>query len=115
MGTKTVGSITYSAEQIINYVRGADVQNSSGNNRTVITGDILHSEPAVVRYTDADGNIEKIRVLYASNDGMLHAVNDDNGKEAWAFIPNDQLSRLGLMLGDRDTSSMDGTPEGLDF
>ncbi|MGE0086146.1 MAG: IPT/TIG domain-containing protein [Desulfococcaceae bacterium] len=111
VGTKTVGSITYSAEQIINYVRGADVQNSSGNNRTVITGDILHSEPAVVRYTDADFAVEKIRVLYASNDGMLHAVNDADGKEAWAFIPNDQLSRLGLMLDDKGHQFyVDGSP-----
>jgi len=117
VGSLTVGSITYSADQIINYVRGADVQNSSGNNRTVITGDILHSEPAVVRYTKYNEStekydIDKIRVLYASNDGMLHAVNDANGKEAWAFIPNDQLSRLKLMLDDKGHQFyVDGTPK----
>lgn len=112
VGTMTVGSITYTADQIINYVRGADVENNSGNNRAVITGDILHSEPVVVRYTDSDGNIDKIRVLYAANDGMLHAVKDSDGKEAWAFIPNDQLSRLGLMLSDQGHQFyVDGSPK----
>ena len=29
---------------------------------------------------------------------MLHAVDDADGKEAWGFIPPDQLSRLPLLI-----------------
>ena len=114
VGSITFGTTTYSAEQIIKYVRGADIldQDNDKNiieNRDIITGDIMHSTPELVRYADENGNIETIRIFYGANDGMLHAVKDSydpekplstDGKEAWAFIPSDQLSRLKMMLGD---------------
>jgi hypothetical protein len=110
-----LGNPIRSPEDIINYVRGADVldENKDGNtteNRRVITGDVLHSEPLVIRYSYADGTAESY-VFYGANDGMLHAVRDafdpdvnasddetDYGYEAWAFIPPDQLHRLKQMV-----------------
>jgi type IV pilus assembly protein PilY1 len=99
----TAGGTTYSASDIIKYVRGADATDEDrdgdkSENREVITGDILHSEPAVVRYIESGS--EDIRVYYSANDGMVHQVKDADGSEAWAFIPPDQLGRLKLMLGD---------------
>ncbi|UCF83666.1 MAG: hypothetical protein JSV50_21295 [Desulfobacteraceae bacterium] len=90
----------HTTAQLIDFVRGADV---NGQNREVITGDVLHSEPLVVQYNYPD-NSSKTMVYFGANDGMLHAVLDtevatngtavDYGTEAWAFIPPDQLNKL---------------------
>jgi hypothetical protein len=110
-----LGNPNNTASDIINYVRGADVFDEDGDgnideNRMVITGDVLHSEPLVVKYVFPD-NSSKTMVYFGANDGMLHAVLDetdpdvdtennetDHGTEAWAFIPPDQLYRLKNMV-----------------
>ena len=106
-----LGNPTHTPEEIIDYIRGADVFDEDNNtntqeNRDVITGDILHSEPLVVQYNypDNSSKTSKTMVYFGSNDGMLHAVLDTEiatdgtevgkGTEAWAFIPPDQLNRL---------------------
>ncbi len=99
MGNPTVNP-TNPDEQIIgyiSYIRGADVfdQDKDGNvteNRTVITGDVLHSEPVVIPYGTES------YAFFGSNDGMLHAVKDSTGKESWAFIPPDLLPKLKDMI-----------------
>jgi len=100
---------------VINYVRGADaldedIDSNIDENRAIITGDVLHSEPAVFRY-NYSGLPSKTYVFFGSNGGMLHAVHDADisttdgvdtetnyGTEAWAFIPPDQLPRLKYMV-----------------
>jgi type IV pilus assembly protein PilY1 len=87
---------------IIKYIRGADVfdENKNGNtteNRAVITGDVLHSEPLIFNYGDY-GLSYGTYMFFGSNDGMLHAVKDTDGKEAWAFIPPDILPKLKYMI-----------------
>lgn len=88
-------------DKVIRYVRGEDVfdEDADGNtaeNREIITGDVLHSEPTVVRYYYS-GSVEAY-VFYGANDGMIHCVRDDNGKEQWALIPPNQLNRLKQIL-----------------
>ena len=92
--------------ELINYIRGADVhdEDEDGNtseNRRIICGDPLHSEPVVVNYGDLDNNPatpDKTMVFFGANDGMLHAVNDEDGTEAWSFIPPDLLPSLKRIL-----------------
>jgi len=89
-----LGGPSHTTSEIINYIRGADVFDEDGDtntteNREIITGDILHSEPMVVQYSDST-----TMVYFGANDGMLHAVSDANGIEEWAFIPPDLLHRL---------------------
>lgn len=161
-----LGNPTHTTAQIISYVRGADVFDEDGDaiiteNRKLITGDVLHSEPLVHQYIHSSGTLtltdisgtfqvgENIRgskggyatitsvgggavnysalkspftkdeqitgliseaeatigaepdvtmIYYGANDGMLHAVRDTNGTEAWGFIPPNQLARLKLMV-----------------
>lgn len=157
-----LGNPANTRENIINYVRGADVFGAvPTNNRKLITGDVLHSEPLVHQYIHSTGTLtvivtsgtftpgEKVRgskgslasivsttastltynnlqvpfiageiltgltsgakatvsnisdltmVYFGANDGMLHAVRDSNGTEAWGFIPPNQLARLKLMV-----------------
>jgi type IV pilus assembly protein PilY1 len=105
-----LGNPIKSTADIINYVRGADVldedrDNDVTENRSIITGDILHSEPSIFQYKYADGKSNTM-VFFGANDGMLHAVLDitessgvhptvtSHGTEEWAFIPPSQLPRL---------------------
>jgi len=110
---------THTAEQIINYVRGADVfdEDADGDtteNREVITGDVLHSEPCDVQYDSSTK-----MVYFGANDGMLHAVYDTddtsdpkNGTEVWAFIPPDQLPRLkDIVEGSGHQHFVDSSPK----
>ena len=123
----TLGNPTGSLADIINYVRGADVFDEDGDgdvdeNRSIITGDVFHSEPSIFKYRYADGT-SKTMVYFGANDGMLHAVLDVTessgvsptvtcyGTEEWAFVPPDQLPRLKEMIeGVGHQSYVDATP-----
>ncbi len=107
-------STTTDVKQLINYVHGFDVydDNSNGSStdkRSWSLGDILHSKPQVISYAsysfdaanEANCTKNKTIIYVGSNDGMLHAFNDCDGSEAWAFIPPDLLSTLQYL---RDTT-----------
>ncbi|UCD81177.1 MAG: hypothetical protein JSW26_07045, partial [Desulfobacterales bacterium] len=124
-----LGNPTHTTAEIIDYVRGADVTDEdadgdSAENRSIITGDVLHSEPLVFHYI-YPGSSSKTMVYFGANDGMLHAVLDitdpnvsvdndetNHGIEAWAFIPPDQLHRLKDMLeGSSHPYYVDSSPK----
>jgi type IV pilus assembly protein PilY1 len=75
-------------------VRGVDAydddqDNDATENRARMLGDLLHSRPVEIHYDTST------TVLYVgSNDGMLHAFNDSDGSERWAFVPADVLDNL---------------------
>jgi type IV pilus assembly protein PilY1 len=101
-------------DKLINYIRGIDTIDENGNGNTTEErdwklGDIFHSSPVLVTppiapssdagyiaFRDAQKNRTTI-ILAAANDGMLHAFQESDGTELWAFIPPDQLSRLNLL------------------
>ncbi|MDA3834116.1 MAG: hypothetical protein PF495_12040 [Spirochaetales bacterium] len=65
--------------------------------RDWILGAIIHSRPVVVDYFDSNDPalpLEKRLVVVGSNDGMLHVFNDTTGREEFAFIPPDILTKL---------------------
>jgi len=124
-----LGNPSLATADIISFVRGADVMdenadNDTTDNRAVITGDVLHSEPLVVQYAYAD-NTSTTMVYFGANDGMLHAVLDitdpnvdyvgdevNYGTEAWAFIPPSQLHRLKDMIeGNGHQYFVDASPK----
>lgn len=91
------GNTVAGRSKVIEYIRGGDVfdEDTDGDtteNRSVISGDILHSEPLVVKYANAYSS--DTFIFYGANDGMLHAVNDADGTEQWGYIPAHQLVRL---------------------
>jgi len=116
------GHPTNTRADIIDYIRGKDVFDQDEDtiideNRKIILGDVLHSEPLVVffRTTNASGTetITK-RVFFGSNDGMFHAVDDETGKELWAFIPSDQIHKLkDIVEGISHQYFVDGSPKGV--
>ncbi len=123
------GSLVSGKDKVIQYIRGTDVLDQDADldvteNRPVITGDVLHSEPLVHTYRYAD-NSAKTMVFFGANDGMLHAVLDttdpnfdvsgdeiDHGTEAWAFIPPDQLAHLkDILEGSVHQDYVDSSPK----
>jgi len=57
--------------------------------------DVLHSSPAVITYggsdSDGDGTVDTFfdKILYGTNDGVLHMVNGESGEEEWRYMPED--------------------------
>jgi type IV pilus assembly protein PilY1 len=86
-------STTDDKNKLVDFIHGIDSWDDNFNGDTTdkrdwLLGSFLHSRPYVLHYSDRT-------VIYAgSNDGMLHAFDDSNGKELWAFIPRDFLGRL---------------------
>lgn len=88
-------------DKLISYVHGFDAYSSTPTaKRNWILGDILHSKPLVFSYggyLDSQENncsYNKSVIYVGANDGMLHAFNDCDGSEKWAFIPPDILGSL---------------------
>jgi Tfp pilus tip-associated adhesin PilY1 len=69
-------------ENLINYLRGDETHEEKNGgpfrNRLKPLADIVHSSPV---HTNG--------VLYVGgNDGMLHAINAENGRELFSYVPN---------------------------
>ncbi len=85
-----------SLEEMIEWMRGADVKDVDGDPTTITRhsmGDTLHSQPAAVVYGNSQ-NGQDVVVFNATNDGYLHALDADTGRELWAFVPNELLSNM---------------------
>jgi type IV pilus assembly protein PilY1 len=88
------------AEDTLEFIRGKDPD--SGGNRINMLGDIVHSSP--VFFDDV--------VYFGANDGMLHAVNAEDGKEVFAYVPHLVFKKL-KKLADPDYTHefyVDATP-----
>ncbi len=109
-------------ENLVSYLRGSsEYEEAPGNamdkrayrSREYALGDIVHTNPNYVKrtrfnYSDpsyagfAASMEDRGSMLYTgSNDGMLHAINAENGKEEWAYIPGMIMPDL-WRLADRD-------------
>ncbi|MBJ6978788.1 PilC/PilY family type IV pilus protein [Luteimonas sp. MC1895] len=78
------GDYPVTGENNAAYLTGArelELRNGGNlRNRNHLLGDIVNSSPAYVADT---------KTLYVgANDGMLHAIDSEDGKEAFAFIPD---------------------------
>lgn len=97
----------------LNYIRGStaqEIHNGGADNfrdRSHLLGDIVDSAPLYIAapagpyINDATynsfvtANQSRTPMLYVgANDGMLHAINANNGNEKFAFIPNGVFANL---------------------
>jgi type IV pilus assembly protein PilY1 len=97
---------------LINFLIGLDsydddIDGVYNEKRETILGDILHSRPLIIDYSSSQ------RVIYVgTNEGMLHAFDDSNGSEKWAFIPPDLLPQLkNIAEGLGHQYFVDGSPQ----
>ena len=90
LNTGAVGEPT--RDQVIDFINNVDVPDTDQDNDTTDPrtqmGDPLHSQPVSVIYGP---QIRDGLVFMATNDGVLHAVDLENGVEQWAFIPPEFL------------------------
>ena len=125
----TATSTTALKNSLVDYIYGLDAFNSdttkTSDKRSWIMGDILHSKPLVVNYKQYDtsdaanyepnctgsaGTVNGTMIYVGSNDGMLHAFRDCDGKELWGFIPPIILPNLKEMYTANHTYFVDSSP-----
>jgi len=107
-----LGSDNSERDKLVRFVRGYDAYDDNGNGyddpnekRDWILGSFLHSRPLLIHY-------ETRSVIFAgANDGMLHAFDDSDGSELWAFIPPNLLDKLHALHADVVESFVDGSPK----
>jgi type IV pilus assembly protein PilY1 len=97
-------------DKLINFLYGYDAYDEDQDSNTTetrqwILGSFIHSRPLVIHYSS------KTVIFAGANDGMLHAFNDANGTELWAFIPPDLLSKLNNLTGEAIEFFVDGSPK----
>ena len=72
-----------------------DPDTDISTNQRWSVNDVLHSSPAVITYggsdSDGDGVVDTFfdKILYGTNDGVLHMVNGETGAEEWRYMPGD--------------------------
>jgi type IV pilus assembly protein PilY1 len=124
------------AEKVIKWIIGEDVsaqgQSSSEGEDTSSGGedtsgeeektkdrwmfaDPLHASPKAVTYGyENDDQAKPITKLFAAtNDGLLHMLDAGTGKEEWAFLPRELLSRQPEMMENQPGErlyGLDSTP-----
>lgn len=88
-----LGNNGHNVSRLVDYLRGDTSRNQANSGtfrvRNNPIGDIVHSAPT----------FHKDVVYIGANDGMLHAINADNGEEIFCYVPNmvyGHLSELAL-------------------
>ncbi len=104
--TQALLNVSNSTERtdLINWIRGMDVQDENGNSdtsemRPSAHGDVIHSRPVTIDYGGSTGVV----VFYGSGDGMLHAINGNQsssigthpaGDELWSFVAPEHYGKF---------------------
>ncbi len=99
--------------KLINFLYGYDAYDedldlNTTEKRSWIMGGIIHSRPLVVNYSSPSS---RSVIFVGTNDGMLHAFDDSDGRELWAFIPPDLLPKLKNLQGNTVEFFVDGSPK----
>lgn len=105
------------SQALVNFLRGdTTLEGNVFRDRANLLGDIVNAAPVYVRkppfsYLDpgyaafATANTGRAATVYVgANDGMLHAINADTGRERWAYMPSMVLPNL-KHLADENYSS----------
>jgi len=100
-------------ETLLDWAKGLDVFDIYGaagttNDARLEMGDPLHSEPALVQYGESSPGVPDLVAYVATNDGYLHAVDADDGKEVFSFIPQELLVNLNTLMDDNTSNKTYG-------
>ena len=83
-------------DELIEWARGADIDALDPADRTkprLVMGDPLHARPATVIYGGSEDDPDMV-LFTTTNDGYLHAIDPDDGRELWSYIPGHLLRRM---------------------
>ncbi len=80
-------------DTLLKWARGVDIKDNDGDGSVTDVrmqmGDPIHSQPAIVNYSDTESAI-----FVATNQGFLHSFDPETGEENFAVIPKELLSNL---------------------
>ena len=97
LGAAVIGAPVAERNRVIEWARGRDVLDADGDGDTSEArrdmGDPLHGRPVAVSYGRSVDNPDTT-IYLGTNDGYLHAIDADTGRELWAFLPARLLGRL---------------------
>ncbi|TNC97306.1 MAG: hypothetical protein FD121_897 [Gallionellaceae bacterium] len=95
----TISLFGATGQQIVDFLRG-DRTNEGPEAmriRNYVLGDIVHSRPYYVADPVDPNNPTNPTyptVFVGSNDGMLHAINANDGSDRWAYVPSMLLPKM---------------------
>lgn len=99
---------------ILKWSRGVDILDEDGDGSNVDwrahMGDPMHSRPVVMNYATGPATADAT-IYVATNEGFIHAIDDANGQELWAFMPQKLLGNIRVNY---DNQSSVRHPYGLD-
>jgi type IV pilus assembly protein PilY1 len=119
-----LGVTSGSETNLINWVRGQDVDNENDTTafpdptgieemRPSVHGGVVHSQPAVIDYGGTTGVVS----FYGADDGVFHAVNGNktvtDGNEYWGFIAPESYSKLNRLKANTQLISYPTVEESL--
>ncbi len=98
-------------ETLLSWAAGFDVFDQFGvagtSDARQVMGDPLHSEPALVQYGGSLTAPDLVAYM-ATNDGYLHAIDVDDGKEIFSFIPQELLPNLNTLMDNKQGDKVYG-------
>lgn len=112
----------------LNYLRGDRSQEPTFRTRSSVLGDIINSSPILVKTPQANfinpsylafkntyANRNPI-IYVGANDGMLHGINANTGKEVLAYVPNAVFNNLNQLTNPNYSHRyyVDGSPNASD-
>ncbi|MDH3468756.1 MAG: PilC/PilY family type IV pilus protein, partial [Gammaproteobacteria bacterium] len=111
--------------QQIDWLLGVDVfdedDDGDSTEQRWAFADPLHARPVAVTFGfepdglgDSDPDKPVIKLFAATNDGVVRMINDLNGQEEWAFMPQELLGNQYALAQNAEGShiyGMDGTPQ----
>ena len=112
----TSGTAAERAERrtdLLKWARGVDVQDDDLDGETsdarLHIGDPMHARPVILNYEN--GANTHTTIFVATNEGLLHAIEQENGTELFAFMPQELLTNLNPFFEDQQSTKH---PYGLD-
>ncbi len=99
-----LGVASSDVSKLIDFAIGLNADGSARHSM----GDIIHSKPVYVPYPGrAKGGI----IFIGTNEGYIHAINESDGTEAFAYMPQALLGNIKTLY---ENSNMDAHPYGVD-
>ena len=98
VGVRAAGAETEAYRRsLLRWARGVDVDDEDADGDAADLrrhmGDPMHSRPAIVNHARPGG--DQLSLIHvATNEGFLHAIDADTGRERWAFMPGELLPNI---------------------
>ena len=100
-------------DNLLMWARGLDLKDEDEDNEVddwrMHMGDPMHARPVILNY--ANGDNPKTTVFVGTNEGYLHAIERDEGKELFSYVPKELLDNFSVFWNNQ---SSDNHPYGVD-